>query len=519
MPISHGDQLFGLVQSLTKAEKRNFRLYARRIQGESDAKFLQLFDLLEKQKEFHEEALLRKMKGANKSQFSNLKRHLYQHILTSLRLLEMGKREEIQVREWMDYADILYGKGLYLQALKLLSKAKTLAISMNHDLLHLEIVEFEKRIESRHITRSTTARMEGLTDEAQKRSQINATIVELSNFKLILQRRFINFGHVKSAEDRQAAERYFQDHFPSIRRDKPTFFEEVYLCQVYYWQHYLLGEYDRCLEYAQQWVRLYDRDARMIDPDVDMYLIGLNHLLVSSFSLRDYAVFRNTLSRLEIFRSGQYTRLNYNSKILSFLAVHQGRYNLHFLEGSFPEGLKLIPRTLRRLKIYEGRLDPHKVLILYYKMAWMHMGAGQAGSAIDYLNKILNAPGKSLREDLQAYTQLLFIMAHYDLGSFDMLDYRIQNTARFINQMKESSKLQKEAIQFFRTLLSAPPVTRLALFERFSAQLADYRKDPYEQRAFIFLDLPAWVDAKIQDQPLAVAVAQRFADRQQFAEK
>ncbi|MBK8043490.1 MAG: hypothetical protein IPK21_13035 [Haliscomenobacter sp.] len=156
-----------MVQSLTKAEKRNFRLYARRIQGESDAKFMQLFDLLEKQKEFHEEALLRKMKGASKSQFSNLKRHLYQHILTSLRLLEMGKREEIQVREWMDYADILYGKGLYLQALKLLSKAKTLAISMNHDLLHLEIVEFEKRIESRHITRSTTERMEGLTEEAQ----------------------------------------------------------------------------------------------------------------------------------------------------------------------------------------------------------------------------------------------------------------------------------------------------------------------------------------------------------------
>ncbi|MBP9077448.1 MAG: hypothetical protein KBG02_11350 [Haliscomenobacter sp.] len=519
MPISHGDQLFGLVQSLTKAEKRNFRLYARRIQGESDAKFMQLFDLLEKQKEFHEEALLRKMKGASKSQFSNLKRHLYQHILTSLRLLEMGKREEIQVREWMDYADILYGKGLYLQALKLLSKAKTLAISMNHDLLHLEIVEFEKRIESRHITRSTTERMEGLTEEAQKRSQINATIVELSNFKLILQRRFINFGHVKSAGDRQAAERFFQDHFPSIRQSKPTFFEEVYLCQVYYWQHYLLGEYARCLEFAQQWVRLYDRDARMIDPDVDMYLIGLNHLLVSSFSLRDYEVFLDTLTRLETFRSGQYARLNYNSKILSFLAVHQGRYNLHFLEGSFQEGLKLIPRTLRRLKIYEGRLDPHKVLILYYKIAWMYMGAGQPGSAIDYLNKILNAPGKSLREDLQAYTQLLFIMAHYDLGNFDMLDYRIQNTARFISQMKESSKLQKEAILFFRALLSAPPSARLALFEGFGAQLAEYRNDPYEQRAFIFLDLPAWVDAKIQDLPLAAVVAQRFTCRQQFAGK
>ena len=68
MPISHGDQLFEMIQSLTKAEKRNFRLYAKRIQGESDAKFLQLFDLLEKQKDFDEESVIRKLKDSNKSQ-------------------------------------------------------------------------------------------------------------------------------------------------------------------------------------------------------------------------------------------------------------------------------------------------------------------------------------------------------------------------------------------------------------------------------------------------------------------
>ena len=39
MPISQGDMLFGLIQSLTKAEKRNFKLYIRRLQNEGEVKF------------------------------------------------------------------------------------------------------------------------------------------------------------------------------------------------------------------------------------------------------------------------------------------------------------------------------------------------------------------------------------------------------------------------------------------------------------------------------------------------
>ena len=54
MPISQSDQLFKLVKSLSKAEKRNFTLYARRVQDSNDLKFLQLFDLVDKMDVFDE---------------------------------------------------------------------------------------------------------------------------------------------------------------------------------------------------------------------------------------------------------------------------------------------------------------------------------------------------------------------------------------------------------------------------------------------------------------------------------
>jgi hypothetical protein len=511
MPISHGDYLFALIRSLTKAEKRNFRLYAKRIQGEGDLKFLQLFDVLEKQISYNEELLLRKLKGTSKSQFSNLKRHLYQHILTSLRLVHLGKREEIQVREWIDYADVLYGKGLYIQALKLLARAKTLAIAINNDLLHLEIVEYEKRIESRHITRSSTERMESLTEEASSRSSITKTIVELSNFKLLLQRRFINSGHVKNMSERLDAEAFFQNSLPRIDRQKLTFFEKVYLYQTNFWQHYLLQEYDLCLAYARNWIHLYDVDPRMIQPDVDMFLIGMHHVLTTAFYCRNYPVFCETLERLETFRRDAYNQLDYNSKILSFLFVHQARFNQTFLDGNVQEAIRLVPRTLGRIKRYEDLLDPHKVLIFYYKIACTFLIAGRPGQAVDFINRILNAEGRALREDLQAYTQVLFLMAHFDLGNFELLDYRLQNTARFIQRMKDPSQLQTTVIHHFRILLRSEPARRPELLRAFLSDIQKLHANPLERRSFIFLDPEPWIQARLDSRPLADILKEQFA--------
>ena len=74
MPISNYKELFGLVKTMTKAEKRNFNLYAKRIGGDDNMKFLQLFEAIDKQKIEDEEAVITALKGVEKKQFSNLKK-------------------------------------------------------------------------------------------------------------------------------------------------------------------------------------------------------------------------------------------------------------------------------------------------------------------------------------------------------------------------------------------------------------------------------------------------------------
>ena len=109
MTKSSKDNLFVLVKSLTKSEKRQFKLYVGRLGVNDDSKFLLLFNILQKLKTY-DESLILKAGFVKKQQLSNLKAHLYKQILISLRLNPSHQNLRIQLREQLDFATILYHK-------------------------------------------------------------------------------------------------------------------------------------------------------------------------------------------------------------------------------------------------------------------------------------------------------------------------------------------------------------------------------------------------------------------------
>ena len=92
------DNLFVLVKSLSKSEKRQFKLYVGRLGVNTDSKFLALFNLLDKLTKYDEKEIL-KSEIVKKAQLSNLKAHLYKQILISLRLNPSHQNVRIQIRE------------------------------------------------------------------------------------------------------------------------------------------------------------------------------------------------------------------------------------------------------------------------------------------------------------------------------------------------------------------------------------------------------------------------------------
>ncbi|MEO1625278.1 MAG: hypothetical protein AAFV25_08970, partial [Bacteroidota bacterium] len=478
-----------------------------------ELKFIQLFDALDKLDDYDEATLFKKVKGLKRSQLPNLKRHLYKQILTSLRLIHISKNVDIQIREQIDFARILYGKGLYLQSLKLLDRIRSLATDSHQDLLLMEIIEFQKLIEERHITRSRTTKgkVESLLEASARRSHIIENTCRLSNLKIKMHGWYIQIGHVKNEKDRLMVEEYFRSNLPkNLLITQLTFFEKIALYQSYVWYYYILLDFRQCFRYALKWVQLFNANPPLQKMDPDLYMRGLHYVLTSLYNLKDYPRFSKYLEEFQRFEEENQKFFSTISNTISFLYIYTSKINKHYLEGSFEEGLQLVPVIKLLIKRHEQYLDSHRIMVFNYKIAYLYMAAEKYETALDYLNQIINQKDRHLREDIQSYARLLHLVVHYEMGNYVLLEYLANSVYRFLDKLKELNETQLATISFIRQIIKLPSSEHKEAFQSFHILLQRLAKDPYEQRAFLYLNIISWVESKLKNQSLQQIVRDRF---------
>ena len=214
MPNRPANALFQLIKSLKKSEKRNFKLYVKRNSAAEDLKIIRLFDALDKMEQYDEDMLLKKSPSLKKIQLSNLNASLYKQILSSLRLIKDEYNIDIQLHEQMDYARILFNKGLFIQSLQVLDKLKKFADANNQVTYLMQALFFEKKIESLYITRSIQNRAEQLANEAEVVTEKLAMITQLSNLSLQLYGWYIKHGHARTEQDEAEVKQLMQENLP-----------------------------------------------------------------------------------------------------------------------------------------------------------------------------------------------------------------------------------------------------------------------------------------------------------------
>ena len=157
-----------------------------------------------------------------------------------------------------------------------------------------------------------------------------------------------------------------------------------------------------------------------------------------------------------------------------------------------------MPVIEEKIKEYDRHLDLHRVLVFYYRIAWLYFASGQYGDSIDYLNKIINLKVGHLREDIQSYARLLHLLAHYELGNYALLEYLEKSVSRFFDKIKDRNKVQLEVLSFMRKQLRLGGVLDRKLLMTSQKALKKLYRDPYERRAFIYLNVIDWIDSKLQ---------------------
>jgi len=512
MTKAQKDNLFLLVKSLTKSEKRQFKLYVGRLGVNTDSKFLNLFNILDKSSQYNEANIL-KSSIVKKQQLANVKAHLYKQILISLKLNPSHQNIRSQIREQLDFASILYHKGLYKQSLKILDKSKEVAIQNEEKNLAYEIVELEKIIESQYITRSISGRADELTIQAKELSSLNVIASKLSNLSLQLYGIFLKTGYVKNEQEAKTVTNYFNDRLPKYDIKKLGFREKLWLYKAYLWYSFLLQDFKNCYKYALKWVDLFYENPNMISLNPVFFLKGNNYLLEALFFIGNRSKFEESLAKFIDIKNQTTFPKDENVEALAFLYINTNKINLHFIDGDFDNGLQIISPMESELLTFRNRIDEHHTMIFYYKFASLHFGAGNNKECIAYLDKIISNKSLSMREDLLCFSRVLNLVAHYEAGLDYHLESLLRSTYKFLIKMDDLHEVQKEMIKFIRGLQDIYPHDLKKAFKALHNRLKTYEEHPYERRAFLYLDIISWLESKIENRPVGEVIRDKYLEK------
>ena len=512
MPTRFTDTLFQLIKSLEKAEKRNFKLYIKRSSGNEHLKIIELFDALDKLEDYDEAQLLKRMPSIKKPQLSNIKVHLYRQLLSSLRLLKSTESIDMQLNEQLDFARILYNKGLYNQSLKILEKLKEIAKTHYKFNFLTQVISWEKKIETLHITRSMQNRGEQLSAEAVEVNTRVDNVSRLSNLALQLYSWYIKNGHARNEKDEKSVKKFLVDNLPDGADAQTGFYERLYLYQSYCWCAFICQDFLTYYKYAQKWIDIFNEQPLMIKVETGYYIKGMHNLLNAHFDLRNHEGFKIVLKDFEAFSETELSNRHDNHRIQTFVYISASKINQHFMLGTFSEGLKLVKGIEEKLQEYSLYIDNHRLLVFNYKIANLYFGAGNYDVSIDYLQKIING-NVEMRNDLQCYARLLHLMAHYELGNFDIIESLIKSVYRFMAKMQNLTVVEEAMFKFLRNSFHVSRQKLKPELEKFLEGIKGLENNRFETRSFAYLDIISWIESKVYEKPLSVIISDKYAQR------
>lgn len=499
-------ELFDLIKSLTKSEKRFFKLHSALQSG--DKNYLRIFDAIDKQRSYDEDGLKKQFgKEQFVKHFPSEKNHLYKLILKALRAYHSESSVSGILKQEIKNIEILYDKALYSECNKTLHRAKRIARENERFYYWFELLNWEKMLleeayESGEFTKDLDALIEEERDVIEKLRNLASYHILYSKINHV----FRSGGYVRTEEEHAMVEE-ISEH-PLIK-GKNTALSRRAATICFYTQGF-------CQWAKRDWALSFEKFARvkqildenpLIKADLPKrYIRTLHYLIQCQIELGQFKEARDSIRSMRALEG---------TEGFSGIQIHVHVFNASYLSelrlnermGEHAKALELVPKVLAGIEELGPRLHKEYELEFYFNLAAVHFGGGEVNKSLFWLNKVLNDPEPTLRQDLFTYARLFNLVVHYELGNFDLLEYIVRSTHRFLSKKQRAHQIETLLIEQVKKLARATdPALKRSLFKDLRDQMVKVLKDPNESLALKYFDFLAWANSKVDGVPFAEEV-------------
>lgn len=501
MKPSH--ELFDLIKSLSKSEKRFFKLTSALQSGEKN--YLKIFDVIDKQHEYDEQKVKDQFGGETFiKHFPSEKNHLYKLILKSLRAYHADNSVSSQLKQELKNIEILYNKALYKECNKFLMRAKRMAIGHEKFYYLFELISWEKLLlEEAFEDGQFTKDLDTLIHEEQ---EVIAKLRNLAAYHVLYSK--INYvfrsgGFVRD-EDNRALVQEISDH-PLIR-EKNTALSSRAATICYYTQGFCIlakGDAAAAKEKFRRVIEILDDHPKIRKDLAKRYARAQAKITTCLIDLGKHSEAEERIASMEKIASADgFRRTDIQLNIRRNNTIH--RLQICNATGQFDKGLELVEEAIVALDTGEGQLHKEQELILFYYIASVYFGAGKHNKALFWINKVLNDNENTLRQDIYSYARLFNLVIHFELGNHDLLEYITKSTLRYLAKRQRDYAFEKMVIELMRKLIRASrEEDKTALFTEFRASLQEEMQGPEDHIVLKYFNFVKWADSKLEENTYA----------------
>lgn len=521
--MNKNQSLFLLIRSLSKSEKRYFKLFAAKSGSREAKQSIILFDAIEKQSskrsrkimQYDESLVYGKLVNTPLAkQFSAAKLYLYNMILKSLHLFHDNVAE--RVKEQLHYIKILYDRNLHDQCFEIILKAKRIAKKYDLNELLLQLLDWEK-ITIHNVELQSGSLVEKTEKIIREEDLIIDRMARVRMYKNI-SFKFLSIPYKSDAFRRKETKELFKKlnrtDFFSDKEEGENFNEAFYRYKAYDFYYSRNEEHLNSYRYTKKIILLMESNPEQIHFSPIRYVGSLNNHMLNCRRLGKYNELRSGINIMRSF-AGTLNESHSYIHTLVFQSTYVFELKLYIDNGEFDKALSVVNVINDIIKKYDKGISELYKLFFYFNFSLVYLGLGDFRTALYWNNMEFNNPATRLYDSHIRSLTILNLVVHYELQNFDLLSSIIRSLYRGAGFKQKFNEYEVRLLDLFHALvnLNLSSGNNKGITTLFSDTKRDLlmirKKNPLVVSDPPDFDIVSWLNSKIENRSFAEIVKEK----------
>ena len=470
--------LFLLIKSLSKSEKRYIRVYAG--MSGRDANYLHLFDAIDGQKEYDEKEIRENLKGKKfLSQLHVTKIYLTELILKALKNYHSDSSIHSKILDLLKDVELLFDKELYDLCHYKIKKAEDLAAGYEKLPLLAEVFFWKRKL-----ALAVSGNRKDIHSLLQKEKEAIEQMSILNSYW----QHTINIGNLTNDVN-------FLKELTEVKSNIDYALQSKVLhYHILYALHFIKGDIKKAEKHISKLIKLLEKYPDRIKEDPHSYVTAIGNKIGLYLAGKRWDEIPTLICKIREVPTKYKLKHESRFTVRLWLRMYNVELEMYRDSRQLEKGIALIDEIQEFITKRPKAIPADCILLFYYQFANIFFLKKEYLKALRWLNEIINSNFGNTREDIQAYARILNLIVHFELNNIIVLRYAVDSCRRFLKKRRTEINSGKTLLNLFSRLSHAYPEDHRAIFKKAHAEILP----PHSRQTQDYIDIKGWLEEKIK---------------------